>query len=254
MTKILRLPFFLKPIYETDLIRVGKKKDGGYLIPKKSLENTLILYSFGLAADWSFEEDFYHYTKSKIYCYDHTVNWKFFLKLFLGNPKTILKFFQYKFFFDNKDKFHIRKMICPTKSYSPSLNENSLADLNSIIKTTVDKKNFFKIDIEGHEYRILDQIKKYSSSMNGLAIEFHNCDLHSDKIKNFINNFELQLVHIHVNNWALVNSDNSPRVIELIFSTKDFNKKITNFQKKFPISMDVPNNPLYEDLSIEFND
>ena len=90
--------------------------------------------------------------------------------------------------------------------------------------------------------------------MNGLAIEFHNCDLHSDKIKNFINNFELQLVHIHVNNWALVNSDNSPRVIELIFSTKDFNKKITNFQKKFPISMDVPNNPLYEDLSIEFND
>ena len=83
MTRTLRLPSYLKPVYETDLIRVGQKKDGGYLIPKKSLESTTILYSFGLEADWSFEEDFYHLTKSKIYCYDHTVNWKFFLKLFL---------------------------------------------------------------------------------------------------------------------------------------------------------------------------
>jgi len=254
MTTILRLPFFLKPIYETDLIRVGKKKDGGYLIPKKSLENTLILYSFGLAADWSFEEDFYHYTKSKIYCYDHTVNRNFFLKLFLCSPKTILKFFQYKIFFDEKDKFHIRKMICPTKSYSNSLREDSLADLDSIINDTTNNKNFFKIDIEGHEYRILDQIKKYSSSMNGLAIEFHDCDLHIDKIKNFIDNFELQLVHIHVNNWALVDSNNFPRVFELTFSTKDFNKKVTNLKKKFPTLLDVPNNPLYEDLSIEFSD
>tara|TARA_B110001454_G_C12601798_1_gene384782 strand:+ start:39 stop:803 length:765 start_codon:yes stop_codon:yes gene_type:complete len=253
MTRVLELPSFLKPVYETDLIRVGQKKDGGYLIPKKSLEDTKILYSFGLEADWSFEEDFYNRTKSKIYCYDHTVNWKFFLKLFLGNPKTILKFFQYKKFFDEKDKFHIRKMICPTESYGPSLNENSLADLNSIIKDTTDKKFFLKIDIEGHEYRILDQIRKYSSSINGLAIEFHNCDLHSEKIKNFINNFELQLVHIHVNNWALINSNNFPRVFELIFSPKDFNKKIINDDKKFPTSMDEPNNPLYKDLPIEFN-
>ena len=75
MTRVIKLPSFLRPTYETDLIRVGQKKDGGYLIPKKSLEHTKILYSFGLEADWSFEEDFYNRTKSKIYCYDHTVNW-----------------------------------------------------------------------------------------------------------------------------------------------------------------------------------
>ena len=33
MTRTLRLPSYLKPVYETDLIRVGQKKDGGYLIP-----------------------------------------------------------------------------------------------------------------------------------------------------------------------------------------------------------------------------
>jgi len=53
-TKIIKVPSFLKPIYETDLIRIGQDKDGGYLIPQKSLEHTKILYSFGLGADWSF--------------------------------------------------------------------------------------------------------------------------------------------------------------------------------------------------------
>ena len=144
-------------------------------------------------------------------------------------------------------------MICPTESYSPSLNENSLADLNSIIKNTTDRKIFLKIDIEGHEYRILDQIKKYSSSINGLVIEFHNCDLHNEKIKNFINNFELQLVHIHINNWGILNPDGFPSAIEFVFLSKEFNKKIINENKKFPTPMDVPNNPLYEDLPIEFN-
>ena len=251
--KVIKVPSFLKPTYETDLIRIGQAKDGGYLIPQKSLEHTKILYSFGLEADWSFEEDFYNRTKSKVYCYDHTVNWKFFFKLALFRPKkNLFKFFQYKKFFDKKNKFHIEKMICPTGSYGFSLNENSLADLDSIIKNTTDKEIFLKIDIEGHEYRILNQIKKYSTAINCLAIEFHDCDLHNEKIKNFINDFELQLVHIHINNWGLLNHDNSPRTIELTFSHKEFNKKIINENKKFPLPLDEANNPLYQDLPIEF--
>jgi len=248
----IKLPMYLKPIYETDLVRIGQKKDGGYLIPEKCLSTTKILYSFGLEADWSFEEDFYNQTGSKIYCYDHTVNWTFFFKLFIRNPKTIFKFFEYKKFFDKKNKFHIRKMICPTESYEPSLGENSLADLNSIIKVNTKNEIFLKIDIEGHEYRILDQIKKYSSSINGLVIEFHDCDLHHKKIKHFINNFELQLVHIHVNNYGLINPNNFPGVLELIFSSTHFNKKIIQNNKKYPIEMDLPNNPLFKDLPIDF--
>ena len=33
-----------------------------------------------------------------------------------------------------------------------------------------------------------------------------------------------------------------------------FNKKITNESKKFPISLDQPNNPLLQDHPIEFKD
>jgi hypothetical protein len=37
---------------------LGQKNDGGYSIPKKSLENSKIILGFGLSDDWSFEKDF----------------------------------------------------------------------------------------------------------------------------------------------------------------------------------------------------
>ena len=255
MTRKNRLPSFLKPIYETDLIRVGNKKDGGYLIPSKSLKKTKILYSFGLETDWSFEEDFFKLTNSKIFCYDHTTDWKLLLKLFLKKPNKFFLYFQYKKFFDNRKKFHIKKMIYPTNSFNPAIKNDLFADLNSILLDVTKAKNIFlKIDIEGSEYRILDQIINYSFSLNTLVIEFHDCDLHMKKIKNFINDFELDLVHIHVNNWSTLNSSNIPGSIELTFSTKEFNQKNNDDNKIFPIDIDMPCNELYQDLPIEFYD
>jgi len=43
-------------------------------------------------------------------------------------------------------------------------------------------------------------------------------------------------------------------VLELTFSPKEFNKKMINETHKFPISLDQPNNPLYQDYFIEFKD
>ena len=48
----------LKPKYNYDLIRIGRDNDGGYLVEKKSLENTQSLISLGISDDWSFEEQF----------------------------------------------------------------------------------------------------------------------------------------------------------------------------------------------------
>lgn len=39
------LPLILKPKFETELIRLGKNNDGGYLIPQKSLNSSDKLYS-----------------------------------------------------------------------------------------------------------------------------------------------------------------------------------------------------------------
>tara|TARA_A100001234_G_scaffold221188_1_gene236221 strand:- start:337 stop:1095 length:759 start_codon:yes stop_codon:yes gene_type:complete len=251
MNAEIKLPNFFKPEFETDLLRIGNYNDGGYLIPQKSLERTKILHSFGLSTDWSFEEEIFKKVKPKIYSYDHTVNFKSFVKLFINNPTSIFQYFKYKKFFDGKDKIHIKKRICPSGSIALNRNSSSFIDLNQIIRKKQNREVLLKVDIEGDEYRILDQIIYYSNSLNCLAIEFHNCDLNLDRIKNFINNFDLQLVHIHVNNWSIISPNKIPRAIELIFSPIEFNKKITK-EKKYPTLLDNPNNKKYKDLKIVF--
>ena len=68
MSNNLKLPNFFCPLEETELSRVGKENDGGYLIPKKSINQTKILYSFGLSDDWSFESEFYNKIKPGMNC------------------------------------------------------------------------------------------------------------------------------------------------------------------------------------------
>ena len=104
-----------------------------------------------------------------------------------------------------KKRKHIKKNIIPRGTFKFN-NEVDSADINLIIKENPSNDIFFKIDIEGSEYRILSQLIKHSSHISGLVIEFHDCDLNLDKIINFVENFELQIVHIHVNNWNYINS------------------------------------------------
>ncbi len=248
------LPNIFKPKYETELVRIGKNNDGGYIIPIKSLNHTKKLYSFGLSDDFSFEEDFYKKTNAEVSCYDSSVNFKFFLKPFLfGHFNNLFKYIGYSKFFNGKDKQHIKKNIVPLGTYVHNKldNKNIIEDISSLLKEDDTENLFFKIDIEGSEYRILNQLIEHSSLMTGLAIEFHDFDLHIDKIKKFIEIFELQIVHIHVNNWGYINSDFLPRALEITFSPSKFNTEIKE-EKKYPIELDQPNNPQYEDLPIEF--
>ena len=105
------LPLKLKPRFETELIRLGKKNDGGYLISKKSLDTSNKLYSFGLDDDYSFERDFFKKTNVEVICYDQTVNFKFFLKPFLfGHFSKLFQYLGYRFFFDGKKRKHIKKI------------------------------------------------------------------------------------------------------------------------------------------------
>jgi hypothetical protein len=245
------LPLKLKPQFETDLIRLGKNNDGGYLIPKKTLNSCNKLYSFGLNDDYSFEKDFFKQTNAEVVCYDQSVNFKFFLKPFIfGHFSKLFQYLEYRFFFDGKKRKHIKKNIIPKGIFKFDYEVDS-ADINSIIKENPSNDIFFKIDIEGSEYRILSQLIKHSSHISGLVIEFHDCDLNLDKIINFVENFELQIVHIHINNWNYISSSGIPQCLEISFSPSKFNTEIKE-EKKYPIELDQPNNPQYEDLPIEF--
>ena len=49
---------FITPLKSTNLCRLGIKKDGGYILDKELLKMSNFLISFGMAEEYSFEEDF----------------------------------------------------------------------------------------------------------------------------------------------------------------------------------------------------
>lgn len=240
-------------LFETcsELIRIGRDNDGGYLISKKDIENSEVLISLGIHNDWTFEKDFINLKDIKVYAYDPTISEKFFFKVFLASLLKIYKPFYVKFslrkllsyknFFSKKNVFHIQKYVGLN---SPKQNRISLDE----ILTNLDNlKCFIKIDIEGSEYRLLDSLKKNHSRITGLAIEFHDVDLHIDKIENFIKSFPLNLIHIHCNNFGEIISDKLlPEVLELTFSKYSD----LGVEAKLPHKLDQPNDKNDKEIQI----
>ena len=83
-----------------------------------------------------------------------------------------------------------------------------------------------KIDIEGSEYRILNQIINYKEMLTGLAIEFHDYDLNKDRVHDFINEIEMELIHVHVNELGGISCDNTPIALEFSFSKYPLKKNV----------------------------
>ena len=237
----------LKPQYDYDLIRVGRDNDGGYLIEKKSLENTQSLISLGISDDWSFEEDFLKKNKNiSIKCFDDVLDKKFLLKRII---------IQLLFVFYNRNFFILKKYISIYFSFLSlkkkiQFNKKKISynDLSKILNK--EKNNIFlKIDIEGGEYRILDDLLLNQKKIIGLVIEFHDCDLHREKILKFLRSFNLTLVHIHGNNFAERDLNNDITVLELTFSKNPVQVSDVNI---LPNKLDMPNNFEKSEIILNF--
>ena len=89
--------------------------------------------------------------------------------------------------------------------------------------------------------------------MTGCIIEFHDIDLHIEKIKKFIEDFELNLIHCHVNNCGPIKDDMYPTQLEITFSyINDDNKKEHSQNFDLPHSLDMPNHPKLRNDKIIF--
>ena len=240
-----------------DLIRIGNKNDGGYLLSKSDLEKTEVLISLGLCDDWSFEEDFKKNKFVSIFSYDASVGTKEFIKqiiksiLHFNKPNIILKrfgtFFSYLKFFRGTNK-HIQKFVS-SPLLSTSSKHKLYISMTDIFKEFRKKRIFLKIDIEGSEYRILDTILENQEKIMGLTIEFHNCDLHLNNIKNFITKFSLKLIHIHANNFSLIDERSQlPHTLEMTFSKNC--ELLETYQ--LPHELDMPCNPKDEEIILDF--
>ena len=242
------LPKELKPKFEYDLIRLGTRFDGGYVVEKSSVLNSEYLYSFGISTNWDFEKDFIKLNKIELLAFDGSVDSKFWNKLIkdkikkLSISKIIKIIIQkrkfYKFF--NQKNF-ISKYVGGSNQKSISFNE--------IVLNNNKNKIYFKIDIEGGEYEILEDILNFQSNIIGLAIEFHNCNKNLNKLIKFIKNFELDLVHIHANNYEMPKINEIPNVLELTFARSP---KIKGEFKRLPHKLDMPNKSKASEIYLNF--
>ena len=246
------LPSNFKPRGEFNLLRIGGDNDGGYLVELNSIKQSQDLISMGIGKNWRFEEDFLQHAAMSIgiSAYDHSVRgffWpkffiKFFLSVLIGQFRApfnaIKKYKKFKRFFRENARLYYDKIGTG----------ESCTNLWKEIDWTGSRDIFLKIDIEGHEYEILDEITEYSILLTGLVIEFHNISDYLDEIKNFIDSFELKLVHVHPNNNR-IGENGDPRAIEMTFAREPEKLSETPI---LPHPLDQLNVPRKETVSLRF--
>jgi hypothetical protein len=136
---------------------------GGYVVDFRSVENSDVLIGLGINDDWSFEKEFYSLQHVPIVAFDGTVSKSILTRRFLKaltqvhKPRKALSRFwqihEYTRFFSD-DRRHEEKLVWLS-------NEPGYISLSAVIEQAKQEKRskiFFKIDVEGWEYRLLDQL------------------------------------------------------------------------------------------------
>ena len=245
------LPISFKPKKNYKLIRLGRDNDGGYLVGSKTIKETKSLLSFGILDDCSFENDFKKKNSVEVFCFDQIKYKSYWIKRIYNDlgasiyninfsffRNTIFRYFEFKKFFKDKTNFLIEKHLV-----KGSLKK--IIDEDNEIK----KPLLIKIDIEGAEYRLLDEILLYQKFLSGLIIEFHDVDLNQEKIAKCIDDFNLHLTHIHPNNFGLKDEKGDPKVIEMTFEK---NPLIVDGDNVLPNNLDQSCDQKNEEIELKF--
>ena len=264
MHKRIILSNLLKPYKVGDLIRLGSHKDGGYLLSKKSLSKSNFLISLGIAYNWDFERDFLKKNKKdklSIVAYDNSISLDiikkfslksllfFFLKPSFKKIQHMFKYFSYISTFDGKKAIHYPLNISRT-------NTKKTNTLKKIFNLTKKKTIILKIDIEGNEYLLLNDILTFLNRINVLIIEFHYIQRNKTSVFKFIKYMskKFYISHIHVNNVSVSKDLKKPEIIEFTFEKKTmFSNKINYSNENYPLkNLDYPSSRRAEDSKIIF--
>ncbi len=248
------LPSALQPFKSPELVRYGQKNDGGYLVVSADVDKSDCLISLGISNDWSFDIDFCSQNDCPIFAYDGSISAKFFLKNAIktsrfpsqwATARDLFKTWQeYQKFFQGKRQ-HFQKFVG-----TPAHDSITLEEVINQIKSRGLNHPFIKVDIEGSEYRILDELLLVSDITTGLAIEFHDCDLHIQKIIDFVTAYPLALVHLHANNFSPISESGIPLCLELTFSSSCDRME----RAILPHQLDLPNKASAADYVLLFKD
>ena len=267
---IATLPAGLRPAFRDDLLRLGSPHDGGYVLTRRLIAATDFLLSFGISVDWSFERAFRDARPGRqgVFChgYDHTVSGAHFRKLAmreffrcLSRPhkasRALLRLHaDYKAFFDGRGAVHFRERI----HWRDGGRDCTIA--TAMGRVPADRNVFLKMDIEGGEYRVLADALPFADRIVGMAIEFHEVDILTDRFMDLIGRLGrvYDLVHVHANNFSGLGPNGWPVALELTYERKDLGGDPApdsgiGAERTYPLAgLDGPNDPGQPDIGLRF--
>lgn len=170
-------------VSEKDFVRIGRNRDGGYLMLDDFSERN-VAYSIGIADDVSWDQGMVD-RGFDVYMYDHTID---------SLPYENEKFHYFK----NGLGAKADPATPLLKTLQQLMTENGHMDRYGMI---------FKIDIEGAEWDFLNEVDaELLSHFSQIVFEFHNLifSQYEDRIKTAMEklNKTHQLVHLHPNNYG----------------------------------------------------
>ena len=215
----------LQPVHGGyDLIRVGSKYDGGYLLPN-DLKNIKYCFSPGVSDNSTFEEDLYENFNIKSYMCDNSID----------TPSIF------------SEGFHFIKKHLSTKS-----NDHNITLDEWISNNLSDQEMVLQMDIEGSEYDIILNSKpEILDKFRIIVIEFHSFEqiftyggfkLLKNTFKKLLANHSV--IHIHPNNIVrpfIYKEYEIPTGLEITLLRNDRIKDFT-LRKLFPHELDSPTN------------
>jgi hypothetical protein len=224
-----------------DPIRIGCDSDGGYIVPRMVLDHCDDLLSFGLGENWSFDRAWKKLKpNAKIHMYDGTVN--------INNMKDYLQAPYHEFF--SKSAVHFIENV-GRKGFNITHTE-----VGEAVERLESQRIMLKIDIEGGEFVILNDILSRRDIFPVIVIEIHFANYRRENFKQTIEKIKeyYELVHTHGNNHTVLGADGSCDCFEFTFVRKDLCNDTTPRHEFYIDGLDFSNVPGLDDYEFYFED
>jgi len=224
---------------DLEVIRMGAYYDGGYVVPLAALEASEALMGYGIFTDISFEREFSQRYNKPSYGFDCGVK-----EIETGDPNC--HFFS-ECIGSSDSLYTFQVSSGKVSSFSEQRERFDL----------VNKKYFIKMDIEGGEFLVMNDILNYSKEITGFALEIHMNRANSrEEILHFLSKLseDFVLIHLHGCNFCDVSYYKIPDAIQLTYINKNLidSYKLSNNQKS-PTPIDRPDNPNKPEVEFEIN-
>lgn len=171
---------FVKPEIDLEKQWVGNKY-GGFYVHLNNLNQKSIIYSVGIGTDISFDLELVNTFQCKIFGFDPTPKSIHWVKENVNHSKFIMSEFGIsnssgeKKFYLPKNQNNVSGSMLPVKTVNK--NESIILEFKTLSEVMQSNKHDYldllKMDIEGAEYEVLQDLLNQNIRINQIVVEFH---------------------------------------------------------------------------------